>query len=551
MKRLIFCRAMLAGSLIGLVCLSTPPRSLAHGGGHRGGGGGHGGGGHVRGGFGGGHVRGGFGEGHVGGGGHGQQSRLRSGFTPQTQKSGWTQQSQHLGHGAQGTGYGGFGHAQAGMGHANNPANMTRPVPNAVGGFQHSSAATNFRQPQANTIQQHPGDGFVQYPVGGFAHHPGRGSVQNPGRVIANRVPVSGGPGVMSVRSNANLVQNRVATSGPRANTAHGLVTSPPPNRLPTANAFANHTKNTAGAANEEIKNQLNVNGLGPAIGKPRTFDALALSGGPGHWISQVTNSSPVQTLTQGTQQFINGGQQGLQNLGNGATNVANSIGTTLSGGSANFVGGSGSAVGKGLPVNPVQVLGSTQPGKLGKLPSAAQVLGKTNPGNVATHTLNTGKQILGQGASNLQKGTNTLGNMVGQSWSRGPGMADPTPMGWNIKPFPHATLANGLTFEVNGQTYHVPFKGQGKVWGIEYELGMRNVTLGDIALDALLFECMNPAIEEGMYEFFTSADPEEDTAFKIMPFLAWAASQGAEEFVSWMLGIAHYETFTPPGLSP
>jgi hypothetical protein len=79
----------------------------------------------------------------------------------------------------------------------------------------------------------------------------------------------------------------------------------------------------------------------------------------------------------------------------------------------------------------------------------------------------------------------------------------------------------------------------------------MRNVTLGDIAMDALLFECMNPAIDQGMYDAFTSADPEEGTAFKIMPFLAWAASQGAEEFVSWILGKVHYNTFTPPGMSP
>ncbi len=147
MKRWIFGRAMLAGSLIGLVCLSAPAPSLAHGGGHMGGGGGYGGGG-----FGGFHGGGGFGGFHGGGGGFGQQGHWGGGSMPQSHQSGWIQQSQHPGYNSQAAGHGGFGHVQPGMGHASTTANMTHPVPNTVGGFQHASTPTNSHQPHANTI---------------------------------------------------------------------------------------------------------------------------------------------------------------------------------------------------------------------------------------------------------------------------------------------------------------------------------------------------------------------------------------------------------------
>jgi hypothetical protein len=142
--------------------------------------------------------------------------------------------------------------------------------------------------------------------------------------------------------------------------------------------------------------------------------------------------------------------------------------------------------------------------------------------------------------------------NGAAHVYSRGPIMADPTPMGWNIKPFPHATLAHGLTFEVNGETYHVPIKGQGKVWGVEYEIGMRNVTLGDLAMDAVLFECVNPAIEDGLASAFASLAPDGDMAAqKAMAFAAWAAAHAAEAGIGWGMGKAGYETYTPPFLSP
>src|SRR5271157_4945414 len=54
-------------------------------------------------------------------------------------------------------------------------------------------------------------------------------------------------------------------------------------------------------------------------------------------------------------------------------------------------------------------------------------------------------------------------------------------------KPFPNATLGNqNLTYDLGGHRYKIA--GKGKAFGHDYEIGMRNQTASDLAIDSMFY---------------------------------------------------------------
>lgn len=156
MKRLISPRAVLFGSVIGLVLLSTPATSRAQGGFGMGGGGFGGvpGGG---GGFCGLGGCGGFSGGGFGWGG---------GFMPQSYQPGWAQQWQYPFYAYQVPGDGGFVQPQAAVidPYNNYTPSVTPSVPYSGGVLQQTSVATSFVQPQINVADN---SGAIAVSTGG------------------------------------------------------------------------------------------------------------------------------------------------------------------------------------------------------------------------------------------------------------------------------------------------------------------------------------------------------------------------------------------------
>ncbi len=212
-----------------------------------------------------------------------------------------------------------------------------------------------------------------------------------------------------------------------------------------------------------------------------------------GELASEISNSPVGQTV---------------QHLGNVASSTVSQIPNPVknfgSGGGPTFTGSPGRLISStngpslgttapGLPSLPPQELGTSVPGV--KLPSAT-TSGTSLP-VIATSAL---PAPWGPGGGVPKPNPSWLPPIQPPkgpyAWSSGgqPVITQSSlQTAWNYKPFPNATIANGITWTDDlGHTHHVQWNfGKGEIplpygHSIPYEIGVRNVSVGDIIIDAL-----------------------------------------------------------------
>jgi hypothetical protein len=278
--------------------------------------------------------------------------------------------------------------------------------------------------------------------------------------------------------------------------------------------------------------NGVSIGGGGVSVKSGGELGAIGNS--VGNFVSNpgkaISNSPVGKTVS-------NAAEQAGKGLSNGASAIAKGAGRLPSLGNASTSFGGGSGV-MGKPRLPTRPPSPSEIGKqLGKVAPGiptAPAIGKgrlPNPlsplPSVPAPVIAGGKHVLSQGVGIFNQGVGTLG----QVWGRGPVMADPTPPGWNVKPFPHATLgSNGrIPFDYSFGPYQgqVMIPTRGHVFGQHhvgfnpyYEIGLRNQTAGDLVIDAIGF------MVGADFPLSPFANVAADT---LGPWINWAGSEFAE----------------------